>query len=58
MIFRLELREHTPRWLSPALTIAAVAVATLVTETWAAASAPPDSSVTAPVRAARSTRWR
>lgn len=27
MIFRLELREHAPRWLSPALTIAAVAVA-------------------------------
>jgi simple sugar transport system permease protein len=27
MIFRLELREHAPRWLSPALTIAAVVVA-------------------------------
>jgi simple sugar transport system permease protein len=27
MIVRLELRDHTPRWLSPALTIAAVVVA-------------------------------
>jgi simple sugar transport system permease protein len=27
MIFRLELRDHTPRWLSPALTLAAVVVA-------------------------------
>jgi simple sugar transport system permease protein len=27
MIFRLELRDHTPRWLSPALTVLAVIVA-------------------------------
>jgi simple sugar transport system permease protein len=27
LIFRLELRDHTPRWLSPALTLAAVVVA-------------------------------